>query len=331
MLTTTRRHLYRDRRRLALGWMLLAASAALADATLPVLVAGVRTEFVIVLFLLPGIPLVTIFAPRQRHWIEVVLLGTFVHLVLGHLLPGSLYDHRGPWGYTPLAFFTYGVTIATVGIGIYGRWSDRFAPRRALPARAFACSGLDARRLWFGLVPTPGHADRNPDPEVVSVEYADAARRIVRLITWQPGRAPGEVLLHVAAITPMKHVRLRMEVVSGLKDEGGDGMTEFALEDRGSCRALTVTHLLDRPLPRRMLRGWLDDTLGRMMDTRLAAIEAAAAGKGAAKARLALGNWFDEPRDVIEGRPDRLGAYRTAYGRRATDGEQAAAESIRAA
>jgi hypothetical protein len=331
MLKTYQRHLYRDRRRLALGTLLLLGSGAMANATLPALVPGLRTEILATLPLLIAIPLITIYQPKHRHWIEIAMLATFLHLALGHLLPGSVYDHRGPWGYTPVAFLAYFVTIAVTAQVLYGHWSDRFAPPYPVIAQAHACSALDSRHLWYGLVPTPGHGDKNPDPKVVSIEYADATRRSVRLITWEPGQPPGEVLLHIDAITPFARVRLRMDVVSGRKDRGGDGVTEFTLEDQGRRRALTLTHRLDRPLPRQILCGWLDDTLGRMMDTRLDAIEAAAAGHGPAKTRQPLGHWVDQPGTVVDGRPDTLGGYRTAYGRRASDRERAAIDEIRAA
>lgn len=335
MLKATQRHLYRDRRRLATGLLLLLAAGSLSNGTLPMVAAGMRAEFIVMLTMLATIPVITIYIPKQRHWIEIVLAGTVLHLGLGHLLPGSIYDLRGAWGNSGLALLAYVVTVLTTRIVLYGRWSDRFTagfPKYRGTARMR--SRLTSRQLWFGLVPTPGQVDQNPDAEVVSIDYADAELRTIRLVTWLPPRPAGETLLHIEEIRPFHYVRLRMQVVSGLRDREAEGTTEFTIEDRGHMRLIHVAHTAPSLPPRRLLRGWLDDTLGRMMDARLNAVERHVQGRrrpmrGRDKPRFEA--WYMEPAEVAAARECSHRGHRTAYGRRATDCEPAALDGMRAA
>jgi len=335
MLKATQRHLYRDRRRLATATLLLLAVGALSNQTLPPLVDGVRSELLVMLALLAAIPAITVYLPKQRHWIEIVLAGTVLHLGLGHLFPGSLYDPRGAWGNSPLAGLAYAVTVLSTGIVLYGRWSDRFAPLLSpIRSRARLRSRLGLRALWYGLVPTPGQIDRNPDAEVVSIDYADAERRTIRLVTWLPPRPAGETLLHIDEMRAFRYVRLRMQVIAGLRDREAEGTTEFSFEDRGNVRVIHVAHTAPALPPRRLLRGWLDDTLGRVMDARLNAVERHVQrrlGRMQSRAKPVFEAWYIAPAEVAAAHADRHRGYRTAYGRRASNRERAALDDIRAA
>lgn len=333
MPKTYLRHLYRDRRRLALAWVLLLASVAIADEKLPVLIEGVRTKVLAVVPLLLAIPLVTILAPKHRHWIEVVVLGTFLHLLLDRLLPGSIFDHEGARGSVTTTAIVYPLTLISTGALFYGRWSDRIGRVFRYRATAHLHSRLSPRLLWYGLVPIPGHLDRNPDAEVVSIEFADATRRVIRLVTWVPPRPAGETLLHIQEVRPFQFIRFRMDVVTGLLDSEIQGVTEIEIADRGAYRTIRVTHSAPALPPRRLVRSWLDDTLGRMMDARLNAVERNARThclRAEARKRAEFNVWYPEASEVGKTMPDPAHVYRADYHRRVSD-RAAAANEVRAA
>jgi hypothetical protein len=325
------KRLYRDRHRFALSSWLLLSAAWITPTSFASPIPGVSAELALMLGLLLAMPLVAIWARKWRFMIEVMALAALLFALTGRALPGSAADLSAPQPapLAPLALFA--AMIVVTSYLLYGRWSDRFVPRHGPRFTARGRSRLEAGQLWVGLFPTPGQAHRNPDPEVMSIEYADRARRMLRLITWMPPHPPGETLLHIDRIAPFREVRFRMEVVSGLRDKALEGTTTIRIEDRGTYRRFTVTHTPDHPLPRRLLRGWLDDTLGRMMDARLAAVERLAAGQPQGKPVASLGAWFEEPHVTVDGRDGHVDGYRTPYGRRASDGERDAINDIRAA
>jgi len=298
MFLASLRHLYRDRRRMALAAAILLASSWFGRDTLPDFTPAVHTELLTTLGLLAAIPLITLILPRRRHWIEVVLVGMLLFLGLGALFPHSAFAYGGPWGFgLPISAAFWGC-VAIARVALYGHWSDRYLNRISFTQRAQAHSLLDRRSLWYGLVPTPGHLDKNPDPDIVSIDYADASHRIIRLVTWMPPRALGETWLHIDEIEPFQHIRFRLDVRSGMRDAGFEGATRIEIEERHHMRQAIMSHAyVNLPL-RRALRFWLDDTLGRSMDARLAAVERGVNRAQGRQARRSLPSWFDESTEV---------------------------------
>lgn len=299
MLKSTLRHLYRDRRRMALTWALLVASNVAGFDTLADPAPWLSAELALSLLIFLAVPLISVVLTRHRHWTEIVATATFIFLLLGIALPDSPFDHTGPRGFSLASWGLYGVLILAARSLLYGSWSDRFTPRGHFRVRSRLITTADIKPLWYGLVPTPGQIDFSPDPEVVSIDYADAARRTVRLVTWLPPRGAGELLLHIHEIEPFRRVRLSMETLRGPTDAGTRGETLLEVVDMGRERHVRMRHTYENGFPpRRLLRAWLDDTFGRMMDARLEAIEISARCPGAAKAKVSFDSWYPDPHDA---------------------------------
>ena len=133
----------------------------------------------------------------------------------------------------------------------------------------------------------------------------------------------GETLLYIDAIEPLRHVRLRMRVVAGKRDAATEGTTSFTIRDRGDHRDVEVRHEIARLAPRRILRGWLDDTLGRILDARVAAVERGVCRSSRRHAGSTMAMWFEEGHEVQPARDTRRRGRPTAHGRRRTDRETA--------
>lgn len=327
MLTFYRRQIYHDRRRIAVTAVLTLAASdfAVAHAPAPPPATAVIAP---VLGLVALIPLVTARMKTRRHWIEIIALGAFLVTLTGWLYPGGVFAWHG------LAFLAAVQLPATIGlifglkVLIYGRWSDRFARRHPYLVEATLRTRVPLKDLWYGFVPTPGFVDRNPDSEVVSVEFADPSKQVVRLTTWSPPHAgSGEVLIDFAEITALKHARFRLKVMRGLHDPCLEGETEMFFEDRGTCRVVHLRHLVEGFTPRRAALGTFDDTFGRTMVARLNAIEARVATGHRAKAETGFDNWVGKVA-VEPAREPGFGGYRTAYGRHRSAAETEALQEL---
>lgn len=265
------RHIFRDRRRLSFTALMLALSLTLgwntASTDLPI-----ARDVGTVLFLLVVAGGVAIAAPRLRFAVEVAAVSNFVFVGLGHLLPTSNFNLANPHLNPASAVLLYLFVIVVMHTALNGRWSDRFTPiRRRTVARA--TSTLSAKDLWYGLVPTPGHLDEIPDADVVSIDYADPSRRVIRLLNWRPPGRSSELLLHVDEIDAPHFVRLRIERVDPERGNSFEGTTSFRITDQGARRRVEICHVADALPIRRHARGWLDDTLGRWLDLRLSRVE----------------------------------------------------------
>lgn len=275
MFDTLYRLLYRDRRRLAFSGTLVVIATLLGRDTLPDPIPGIQIEYLAFSLIILAMPLIAIYAPSYRYLVELGAVSNLLFVAIGRVLPQSHFVPANEDGSLLKAAVLYGLTILAVHYITYGRWSDRFKGPKKVVSRARVTTRLEARPMWFGLVPTPGHLDECPDPDVVSIDYVDKSRRTIRLITWQPGSPMGEVLLHVDELETLKRTRLTIEVVQGKRDQRTEGTTTFEVVDLGHQRVLYVSHEMAELPWRRALRGWLDDTLGRIMDVRLSVVEAA--------------------------------------------------------
>lgn len=339
MLTSYRRQFYHDRRRIGVAALLALAVGALGGGILPDPFPAASTPL-LGLGLVALIPVFTARLKSRRHWVEIFIVAGLIAVLSGRMVALGVFG----WHDRAFLFLVQAPAIVVLLFGlwalVHGGWSDRSAWRPAHLVEATLHSRAPLEALWYGFVPTPGFGDHNPDRDVVSIEFADADRRSVRLTTWTPPRAgSGEVLLNVAEITALKHVRFHVEITRGAHDPCLEGETEMVFEDRGASRTVHLRHKTTGLTRRRAALASFDDTFGRMMTARLAAIETRAATGRAAKAEtgftdgLAIRAGKAPRRDPRHSRRTRApapatGGYRTAYDRRPTPEETRALQAL---
>ncbi len=319
LVRSYRRQLYRERRRLVLSAVLFSIAIWISPDRLPDPFNGPVTALLLMVGLLICMPLVAMRFPKSRHMLEILAIADLMFALTGWLLPTSVANFMQAHPNYLLGWLLYSATIILVYFALYGQWSDRL-PRSSVTTRASNIrTKLDLPTLWYGLVPSPGYADRVPEPDVVAVEYASSDKRSVRLVTWRPDHQAGEVLMHIDDMEPFAYVRLRLRVVRGYHDPAIEGVTEFVMKDEGKYRTLEVRHETPKLPLRRVLDGWIDDRLGRMMDARLAAVEcrASRAKSRASKSKYPLMDWqaASGTTCVSTSGSSNPSGYRTAYGR----------------
>lgn len=324
MLRLYTRHLYRDRRRLVLSTALILLAGYFGGDFFPDdqnWIVG--AEFLVIVGFIALTPMISIFAPRRRHWGEIIALGNPILTFCGTTWPDSVFGWHGLGTGFAINMLAFTGLVIGLHVLIYGKWSDGFARRVTMIAHAHARSRLTARTLWPGLVPVPGQRNRLPDPDIVSIDYLDAARSVIRLITWTPDTPPGEIRLHVEDNIPEQHIRVRVEIVTGIQEGVGNETWDLTVTDRGEERLITYVRETHHVPLRRVLRGWLDDTAGRMLDVRLAAVEYRACNLSTADRRIDMAPFYDAPHNVDPRKTSQSGAYRTAYGREMSEVERA--------
>ncbi len=327
-LKSYRRQFYRQRRRFAVSFILFLLAVWIAPDRLPEILPGIPTQGLLLLGLFPIVPLISMYFAKGRQLLEILALADLCFATTGRIFPGGIADvgQANPDYFLGVLF--YSVLVGLCYQLIYGRWSDRLPRQKRIVRDATMRSHLELQPLWFGLVPTPGYADRSPDPDVVSIEYADADRRTVRLMAWTPEKQTGEALVHIDEIEPFSYVRLRLRVVTGDTDPAIEGATEIWMTDMGSYRSIHIRHeMRDLPL-RRVLAGWLDDKLGEINVARLAAVEcrASKAKSKAHKTKYSMADWRNERETVSHDVRQPLrhsGQNRTSYGRQLSSSETA--------
>lgn len=273
VLLHLRRLWHRDRRRIAFSASLVAIATVLALGRVPSPVSWIPGEVFAIAIVLVVTTSIAYFAPKYRFLYEVFAIAAVIFHGLGLWLPGSNFNVGNPDGHMVSFFILFFATMGAVHFATYGRWLDRvLRPRRTVYV-ARARSTASVRSLWYGLMPTPGHLEACPDPDVVSIDYADPDHKSIRLITWLPGRSMGETQLHIKAMEPLKSVTVEIEIKAGRRDLLMPGITTYEITDMGSYRAVYVRHEMTGLAMRIAIRGWLDDTLGRFVDIRLRAVE----------------------------------------------------------
>lgn len=300
MFHTAVRFLYRDRRRLALSWSLVAIATIVGYDTVPDPIPFVSSELLAFVVILVAMPAVAIFAPTKRYAIEIAAFGNLVFVILGKLLPFTAFNTGAAGIPITASLFLYLVTLLMTHLALNGHWSDRLWRPRRVVSYCRGTTRLPARALWYGMVPTPGHLDEYPDPDVVSIDYTDRTKRDVRLLTWKPGQDAGEFSVHFFSLEPFKSARLRVHVISGTSDPVTEGITDISVTDLGEQRNILVRHEMAGLPLRRAIRGWIDDTLGRVVDARLGGIETAyGCDEKGCVVRRAVANTSLAPADVL--------------------------------
>ena len=225
MLTRCRRHYYHDRRRIAFATVVTLAAGFFGRNMLPDPLP-VATEILVVAFFLATIPLFTTRFRSKRHLVELTAIGNLIVTFSGDMWPDGMYGWHDVGFLLTLQIPVFFVLIAGLNLLLYRQWSEIYLPRRKFVARTKLRSQLSLHDLWYGMVPTPGYIDYNPDREVVSIEYADASRKNVRLTTWRPPRAgTGEALIAFDRIVPLRFARFTLSVLRGTRDPDGEGET----------------------------------------------------------------------------------------------------------
>ncbi len=331
MLTNYVRHLFRDRRRFILSATLILISAYFAPNSLPDPIPHVQSEILVVIGIFLAMPIVAIYARQYRHFIEVVAFANLIFAMIGWLLPDSVANLA-----RPNADFTQGGIIYLAALlgsyyFLYGKWSDRLTPKTTFRVVTKMRSTTDLYHLWYGLIAIPGHRNLYADNELVSVDYVDPAHKVIRMIHWAPPDRREEYLVFVDEMEKFEHIKLRLRIVEGIADNATDGVTEFRFRDTGRHRKVTMIFLADAISPRRMLRHWLDDTVGRMMDNRVSAIEWNAMHPNDRRDSVNYDDWWLDTEIRSKCAKDSRNGYRTAHGRALSSAECAALTAENAA
>lgn len=328
------RGIYRERRRLSISLFLLSLGLWVAPDRLPDLRSWLPSELLVFIGVVIAMPLIATFLPRYRHLLEIFAVSDLLFSTLGWVYPQSVANFATVENHVLQSTLLYIVMMMLVYYFFYGRWSDSLPSPRTVYGTAHLRSKLDLPALWFGLVPTPGHADRVPEPDVVAIEYTDATHKSVRLITWTPEHQAGEVQVHFDDYETFSYVKMRLQIVHGRRDPLLEGATEFWMSDKGAYRRFDIRAELNNMPLRRLLRAWLDDTLGRIMEARLTGVEKRASKVKAQSSRPhahPLLDLADEVTTVRRNRSSKSGepsGYRTAYGRKLSGAEKSALEGL---
>ncbi|MGH1369017.1 MAG: hypothetical protein ACRBCL_10390 [Maritimibacter sp.] len=265
---------HRDRRRLVFSGVFLLYATIAAFGRLPSPLSWLPGEVFWLALVAVSVTVVAVFLPKFRFLFELFAISGAIFHTLGLAIPASNFNTGNPNGNLLSNFILFFILLGVVHFLTYGRWTDPYFRPKKTAYIARAKSTASVRTLWYGLMPTPGHLDECPDPDVVSIDYAQADQKSIRIITWLPGRKMGETQLHIHEMEPLKSVTLEIEIKqNGRRALLMPGVTTYEITDHGTYRSVFVRHEMTG-LPRRLaLRGWLDDTLGRFLDLRLRAVE----------------------------------------------------------
>lgn len=279
MFTRILRRLHRDRRRIAVSFALLFSAGVVetwnkTDLFPPGVMeigAGLGLLVFFGSFMIAG----GLALPSLRHVYVPIGLTLFGAAVLGRVFPGSAFS---------LLTITEGgarslAGLITTGLFVhflfYGRWSDKLlVMRRSRNTTRLVTLKLEADHLWHGFVPTPGRREMLHDPDVLSVDWVDRERSRIRVIRWAPPSKKIEEYLQVEDYLPGAYIVYRwVRQDEEKKDKLQRGLKAVKMIDMVDRRVLYITEFNhNRPL-RRVLFDWVDDSLGRKEDERLAKLE----------------------------------------------------------
>jgi hypothetical protein len=259
MMTAFARTLFRDRRRLALfgvtgtlgAFILLSHDTGLGvgaqHSALAALGAGIAGVLAAVAVLWV--------APSWRHLIETTGIAGLLYAMALTNLSGLALD-----GGTQLLAIAAGFApmVAVVHVTLYGAWSDRLICHRVHVERASCLTTLDRGTVWRAALPGAGRFGVD-DGDVLALRTLakDAEHRLV-----------------LSDVNPMKSFRCVCPPDAD-RGAGAQGVA-VALEQRERWLTLHLSwERTNHPL-RLAVKSWIDDRGGRMVDERLAALEARA-------------------------------------------------------
>jgi hypothetical protein len=288
MFTRMIRRLHRDRRRIAVLFALLFGAGVVEtwnkSDLFPPGVMEVGAGLGLVIFVGSFLIAAGLALPSLRHAYAPIGLTLFGAAVLGRIFPGSAFS---------LLTITEGgarsmAGLVTTGLFVhflfYGRWSDKLLTmRRSRNTTRLTTTRLEADALWHGFVPTPGRREMLHDPDILSVDWVDRDRTRIRVIRWAPPAKKIEEYLQVEDYLPGAYIVYRwVRQDEEKKERLLRGLRAIKMIDLVDRRVIYVTEFNhNRPL-RKVLFDWIDDSLGRVEDDRLARLEAAV---GSSRAR----------------------------------------------
>jgi hypothetical protein len=282
MFTRLKRRLHRDRRRIGVSFALLFAAGVVetwnTSDVFPPGVVEVTAGLGMLAFFGSFLIAAGLALPSLRHAYAPIGFTLFGAAVLGRIFPGSAFSLMT----IPDAGLSSLVALVITGLAVhfifYGRWSDKFfVMRRSRNTTRLTSTQLDADQLWHGFVPTPGRREALHDRDVLSVDWVDRERSRVRVIRWTPPARKIEEFLQIEDYLPGAYIVYRWVRETGeKKGQLVRGLRAVKMIDMIDKRVIYVTEFShNRPL-RKVLFDWLDDSLGRAEDRRLAHLEAAA-------------------------------------------------------
>lgn len=268
-----RRHLFRERRRLAL----FAGSVTLAAFLIASGTIGQQFDVRNAAFVALGTGLgaglialgVLMVAPGWRHALETVGFATFLYAIAIQQVPGLSF-HRDD--HSLAAFVGFLAFAAVLHLALYGRWSDRLLRLPLHVERATCLTRLDRPTVWAAALPTPATTSNYWDRTVHSIAgVADAQDEVIVSHRFETGLMLDQ-RIRFEQVVPGKSFRYAYAVVGGrqrgpqsfavvLEDRGGEVAIHLRWERTGYPLRLTLMH-------------WIDDWGGRVADRQLEHLEA---------------------------------------------------------
>ncbi|MGH1369019.1 MAG: hypothetical protein ACRBCL_10400 [Maritimibacter sp.] len=298
------RRLHRDRRRYGVVSLLLFLSGAIEahglSENMPFLVLETIAGLAMVLvfggfFLGLGAAL-----PKWRHAFVPMAFTLFVAACLGQMFPQSAFSlltltESGTRGLT-------GMCVAGIFVHFlfYGQWSDGVFRKRRARSATRVVTNLSAESVWYGIMPTPGRRECLHDANIVSVDYTNRERTEVRVLEWAPPAEKVETTLTIDEIKPGSFCVYRFKSPGEHPGQINTGLRALRVVDMGETQVIYVTEFLQNQPLRQILFDWLDDSLGRREDARMAALEEAHARMGPNRSlslsNLRIGGVLNTPR-----------------------------------
>ena len=263
-----RRHLFRERRRLALFTTLVTLASFLIFSDDLGMEFGVRYAAFAALGTGVGAGLIALgllmIAPGWRQSLDTVAISTLLYAMVIIQVPGlSFHEDR----HSLVAFVGYLVAAALIHIGLYGRWSDRVLRLPTHVERATAITRLPRKAIWDAAFPSPAN----------EATYWD---RTARRITPDPEDPDSVIISHrfengmmldqrirFEQVNPGKSFRYSYQVVGG-RPRGMQACV-VVFESRDDCLALHLRWERSGYPMRLALMHWIDDWGGRSLDAQL--------------------------------------------------------------
>jgi hypothetical protein len=269
-----RRHLHRERRRIAIFGISVTLAAFLIYTDDIGQEMGVRYAAFSALGTGLGAGLVALglllLNPGWRHALDTVAITTLLYAMLIVQVPGVSFHEQT---HSLVAFVSYLVAAAVLHLLVYGRWSDRWLRLRSHVERTTCLTGLDRQTLWASARPRLGGAGTYWDRTVESIRPADDDPEALILFHRFPNGMMMEQEVRFDQVNPGKSFRYSYRVI-GAPERGPQSMAVI-LESRGETLAVHVRwQRANYPL-RLALMHWIDDWGGRVCDRQLERLEAA--------------------------------------------------------
>lgn len=274
-----RRHLYRERRRLALFTTLVTLAAFLIFSDDLGMEFGVRYAAFAAIGTGVGAGLIALgllmITPGWRQSLETVSISTLLYAMAIIQVPDlSFHEDR----HSLVAFVGFLVAAAVIHIGLYGRWSDRLLRLPTHVERATAITRLPRKAIWDAAFPSPANEatywDRTARRIVADPEDADG---VIISHRFENGMMLDQKI-HFEQVNPGKSFRYSYQIIGGRPR--GIQACVVMFEGRDDCLALHLRWERSGYPVRLALMHWVDDWGGRALDAQLDRLEEATRARG---------------------------------------------------